>query len=152
MTGVILCPTRGGEASYPNQDRAIALAKERGADLHFLYVTDVRFLGLTAAPKVIDIETELDEMGEFLLVMARERARKVGVRAITSVRRGVFSVVLKEVIAEHPIETIVMGSSVRSTGVTTPNYIKKIAEEVSRETGVEFIVLHEGNIVETFSR
>ncbi len=28
MTAKILCLTRGGEASYPNQDGAIAIAKE----------------------------------------------------------------------------------------------------------------------------
>jgi hypothetical protein len=51
---MILCPTRGGKGSYPNQDRAIAIAKERGAEILFLYITNVEFLGLTAAPKLID--------------------------------------------------------------------------------------------------
>ena len=50
MTNTILCPTRGGEASYANQERAIALAVEREAELIFLYVSNVHFLDLTAAP------------------------------------------------------------------------------------------------------
>ena len=149
MKKMILCPTRGGKASYPNQDCAIGLAKKRGLDLLFLYVINVQFLGLTALPKVVDIEAELEEMGDFLLAMAQERAQKVGVKASTTVRSGVFQTVLKEILREYPIETIVIGTSSQSTGVVTPDFVKKLAEEVSRESGVEFIVLYEGEIVDT---
>jgi hypothetical protein len=71
----ILRPTRGGEASYPNQDRAIKLAKERDADLLLLYVANVHFLDRLAGPVIVDVETELEEMGEFLLALAQERNR-----------------------------------------------------------------------------
>ena len=63
MPNIILCPTRGGKGSYSNQDRAIALAKERGAEVLFLYITNVEFLGLTAAPKLIDIEDRIGRNG-----------------------------------------------------------------------------------------
>lgn len=149
MADMILCPTRGGKASYPNQDRAIKLAQKRKMDLLFLYVTDVKFLGMTASPKVVDIEAELDEMGDFLLTMAKERAEKAGVTAFTTVRRGVFRKVLKNVILEYPIKSIVMGSSSKSTSVTTLAYIQDLAEEISQSTGVEFIVLQKGKIIET---
>jgi len=150
MTNMILCPTRGGRASYPNQDHAIALAKQRSVDLLFLYVTNVQFLGLTALPKVVDIETELEEMGEFLLVMAQERAGKAGVKAFATVRSGVFRKVLKEVIQEYPVNTIVMGTSAQSTGVITPEFVKDLAAEISRDANVEFIILYEGEVVDTF--
>jgi nucleotide-binding universal stress UspA family protein len=149
MKKMILCPTRGGKASYPNQDCAIDLAKKRGLDLLFLYVTNVQFLGQTALPKVVDIEAELEEMGDFLLTMAQERAQKAGVKASTTVRSGVFRTVLKEVLSEYPIETIVIGTSSQSTGVVTPDFVRELAEEVRRESGVEFIVLYEGEIVDT---
>ncbi|HIQ01546.1 MAG TPA: hypothetical protein EYH30_05385, partial [Anaerolineales bacterium] len=45
--GKILCATRGGEASYRTQDAAIALARERGDSLIFLYVVDTHFLDRT---------------------------------------------------------------------------------------------------------
>lgn len=150
MTGMILCLTRGGKASYPNQDRAIVLAKERGADLLFLYVTNVQFLGHTARAKVVDLEAELDQLGDFLLAMAQERAQKAGVDALTTVRRGVFRRVLKEVLKEHPITTIVMGSSVDTGSLVTPEYIQELGDECSRETGTEFIILHKGEITHTF--
>jgi len=60
----IICPTRGGEHSYPNQDRAISIAKERGAALLFLYVSDVRFLEQFASPILVDVEEELEVVRE----------------------------------------------------------------------------------------
>jgi hypothetical protein len=76
MSNKILCPTRGGKDSYPNQDRAVALAKERGVGVLFLYITNVDFLEHTAAPKLIDIEHEMDEMGEFMLVWPRSELKR----------------------------------------------------------------------------
>ena len=140
----------GGEASYPNQDGAIAIAKDQDEELLFLYITSVQFLDYSAAPKVVDIESELDEMGEFLLVMAQERARKAGVVADILVRRGNFSEVLKDVVQEYPIETVILGSSTGDTGVITEEYISEITEEISREYDVEFIILMDGNIQKTF--
>jgi hypothetical protein len=66
------------------------LAIERQAEIVFLYVTDVHFMDHFASPKLIDFETELEEMGDFLLTMAIERAQKSGVEATGIVRRGRF--------------------------------------------------------------
>lgn len=152
MSNIILCPTRGGKGSYPNQDRAIAIAKERGAEVLFLNITNVQFLGLTAAPKLIDIETEMDEMGEFLLAMAQERAEKASVNALTLVQRGQFREVLIDVIEEHQIDTVVLGSSAGGTGVITAEFIQELVDEISGKTGVEFIVVYQGEIVSTYKR
>lgn len=150
MSDMILCPTRGGEASVPNQERAIAIARERGYDLLFLYVSNIEFLGLTAVPKLIDFEAEMDEMGEFMLTMAQERAEAEGVRALTHVHRGNFNEVLVEVIHEYKISTVVLGSSAGGTGVVTRDYIQKLAIEIADKTGVEFIIVDKGEIVETY--
>ena len=150
MSNIILCPTRGGKGSYPNQDRAIPIAKERGAEVLFLNITNVQFLGLTAAPKLIDIETEMDEMGEFMLAMAQERAEKASVNALTLVQRGQFREVLIDVIEEHQIDTVVLGSSAGGTGVITAEFIQELVDEISGKTGVEFIVVDQGEIVSTY--
>jgi nucleotide-binding universal stress UspA family protein len=152
MSNIILCPTRGGKGSYPNQDRAIAIAKERGAEVLFLNITNVQFLGLTAAPKLIDIETEMDEMGEFMLAMAQERAEKASVNALTLVQRGQFREVLIDVIEEHQIDTVVLGSSAGGTGVITAEFIQELVDEISGKTGVEFIVVYQGEIVSTYKQ
>ena len=143
----ILCPTRGGEKSIPNQDRAISIAKERGADLIFLYVSDVHFLDHLASPILVDLEAELDEMGEFLCTMALERADKAGVRAQIMVRRGIFRQALKEVIQEHGVTTVVMGSPAEEGGITTPEYISGLVGWIVAETGAEVIVTDGSEIV-----
>ena len=146
----ILCLTRGGKASYPNQDRAIALAKEREAELFFLYVTSVEFLDTTPLPKLIDLEAEMEEMGEFLLTMAQERAQKAGIEARAIVRRGVFRRALKNVIKEHAVTTVMLGSSKKVPGALGPVYIQKLGQELSSEDGVEFIVTQDGKITKIF--
>ena len=151
METTILCLTRGGRDSYPNQDRAIALAKERATGLLFLYVSNVQFLGLTASPVLVDIETELDELGDFMLAMAKERAEKAGVQVVTTVRRGVFRRVIKDILKEYPIQTVVMGRPGLETGITTTEYINELVQEIGQESGVEFIVVHQGEIVNHFN-
>ena len=145
---MILCPTRGGEASYPNQDRAIAIAKERSAGLLFLYVANVSFLDRFASPVLVDVETELEEMGEFLLAMAQERAEKAGVKAQTEVRRGRFRYAIRDVIRLHEISSLVLGTAVGQTGVTTLDYVKEVSRWILKETGVEVIIVHRGEILE----
>jgi len=94
----ILCPTRGGEASYPNQDHAIQLAKEQDSALLFLYISNVEFLDRLSSPVLVDLESELIQLGEFVLAMAQERAEKAGVQADTVCKSGLFQEALFETI------------------------------------------------------
>ena len=146
----ILYPTRGGRSSYPNQERVFALARERQADLLLLYVTNVEFLGLVARAKVVDLEEQLDNMGEFLLAMAQERAEQAGVHAETLVRHGEFRQVLGEVVAEYAVDTVVLGAPSEKTGLTTLDFMRTLCAELSAETGVPFLLVQDGEIVETF--
>jgi nucleotide-binding universal stress UspA family protein len=107
--GLILCATRGGEASIPTQRRAIDLAKQSGDKLAFLYVADSSFLNKTAAAVVVDVDDELAHMGEFLLAMAAERASDRDVEAETVIRTGVVREVLPEVAKELGATTIILG-------------------------------------------
>ncbi len=148
----ILRPTRGGEASFPNQDRAITIAKERDADLLLLYVANVHFLDHVAGPVIVDVETELAEMGEFLLAMAQERAEKAGVRAETIVRRGEFREALEQVIQEHEeITTLVLGAAIEETSVTPAGYLEEMVKSLLAEYSIEVIVVHEGEIIEHYT-
>lgn len=143
----ILFPTRGGEASYPNQDRVIALCKEEDARLVFMYVADVRFMNLMARPAVVDLQDELEEMGAFMLAMAKERAAGHDVQAETIVRRGVFRQAVKEVIAEEGVTLLAIGAPTEATGVTTPTYRQSLIRELIEETAIDVVVLDEGEIV-----
>ena len=150
MPGV-LCPTRGGEASYPNQDQAIQIAKERGSGILFLYVTDVRFLGRIASPMIVDVEEEINEMGEFLLAMACERADKAGVVSRTLVLRGAFQDALVEAIQGNDVDVVVLGSPGGETGITTTDYLHELTAMLVDELSVEVYVVDQGEVQEHFA-
>ena len=120
---VILCATRGGEASIKTQQRAIGLAKEREAKLVFIFVADVRFLDHYTAPRVPAMEGEMEHLGEFLLLMAKERAEKAGVEADFTVRKGVFMAALIEAAKELGASLIVLGRPADDS-VTTLEYLE----------------------------
>jgi nucleotide-binding universal stress UspA family protein len=143
----ILAPTRGGEASYPNQDRVIALAKEKGAELYFLYITDISFLDRVSSPVLIDVEEELDEMGRFVLAMAQERASAQSVSAEAMVRRGHFKDVLNEVVAELGVDYLIVGSPATGDAFTTFEFLKDLAVEMANTHRIETIILAKGEIV-----
>lgn len=138
---VILCATRGGEASIKTQQRAIELAKERGAKLVFIFVADVRFLEHYTAPRVPAMEGEMEHLGEFLLLMAKERAEKEGVEADFTVRKGAFREALIEAANEIGASLIVLGRPA-DEGLTTLEYLEnKLIPAVKEETGCDVMVV-----------
>jgi nucleotide-binding universal stress UspA family protein len=146
---VILCPTRGGQSSVANQQQAIALAKERAADLIFLYISDVTFLERLSSPVLIDVSHELDVMGEFLLAMAQERAKEAGIEADIVVRQGEFRQNLLEIVKDREADTVVIGRSAKGTGVTTDEFMTNLAEAVN-EAGAEMLVVDDGVVVQRY--
>ena len=138
--GKILCATRGGEASYIAQDAVIALAKEQGDELVFLYVADISFLNNTAAPLVIDVESRLEKLGHFQLVMAQERAAAQGIEAQAIVRHGHLQEELVALAQEIGATLIVLGRSVGSA-VFEDNALQTFAANLQTETSVEVRIL-----------
>ena len=137
----ILCATRGGEASIRTQRKAIELARERGAELLFLYVADVEFLGHMVGSIVVDVAAELENMGEFLLLMAKERAEQEGVTARTVVKRGEFRAALLEAAAEGGASLIVLGSPGEDSSITQQDYLERLAAGIREESGIETIIV-----------
>jgi nucleotide-binding universal stress UspA family protein len=139
--GKILCATRGGEASYRTQDKAIALAKERGDTLLFLYVADLHFLDKTAAPIVVDVGNEVIKMGEFLLLMATERAAEQGVAAEAICRKGEVREELKKAAREEGISLVVLGRPAGAESVFQWAEMEAFAAEIEEETGIPVVIL-----------
>jgi nucleotide-binding universal stress UspA family protein len=73
MSGIV-CAIRGGPASQPTIDRALALSKESGQTIYFLYVINLDFLTHSGGGRIGHIAEEMEEMGEFILLAAREQA------------------------------------------------------------------------------
>jgi nucleotide-binding universal stress UspA family protein len=139
--GMILCATRGGEASYSTQDAVIALAKEQGDELVFLYVADISFLNQTAAPLVVDVESRLEKLGRFQLVMAQERAAAQDIIAQTIVRKGHLRAELIAVAKEIGATLIVMGRSLGPDAAFEDVALQVFAADLQTETGVEVRIL-----------
>jgi nucleotide-binding universal stress UspA family protein len=138
---VILCATRGGEASIRTQQRAIELAKERGAKLVFIFVSDVSFLDAYTAPRVPAMEGEMEHLGEFLLLMAKERAEKAGVEADFTVKQGNFSSALIEATEEYEASLVILGRPADDS-ITTLEYLEEqLRHRIKEETGAETLVV-----------
>ena len=136
--GKILCATRGGEASYRTQDAAVALAKERGDELLFIFVVDTHFLDkVRRAVRPDVVAEEMCRMGEFLLAMAQERALKQGVAADYTLRRGEFRDELKAAAGEEGVDLVVLGKPEGTGAAFMPAALEAFAVEIEAETGVE---------------
>jgi nucleotide-binding universal stress UspA family protein len=147
----ILSPTRGGESSILNQDRAIALAKERNAELIFLYVSDVQFENELPQETLANVAAELEDLGQFILTMAKERAAQEELKAETLVLSGNFRQVLDKVIKENNVDTLILGSPVEEGSVTTPAFLLQLSKELVKEYSLDVILLRAGEILETIS-
>ncbi|MBL7164316.1 MAG: universal stress protein [Anaerolineales bacterium] len=145
----ILYPTRGGQTSYSNQDAVIALAKQWNAKLIFLYVSNVHFLeklGYVSHTKVV--QNELEDMGEFLLAMACERAEKAGWKAETVVRQGSFIEAVHNVISEHQVDTFVIGAPGSTRAVTTTDFLQSLIQEIQQAHQIEVLVIQDGDMID----
>jgi nucleotide-binding universal stress UspA family protein len=140
--GRILCATRGGEASYRTQDAAITLARERDDELVFLYVVNISFLDTTArAVRPDTVSTELEKMGEFLLLMAQERAKKQGVSASCVIRHGDLREELKAAAREEDIDLVVFGKPAGAASSFTLEDLQDFVTEIEAETGCQTNIL-----------
>jgi len=140
--GKILCATRGGEASYRTQDAAIALAQERGDELLFLYVVDIKFLDKTARAVRPDVvTTEMEKMGEFLLAMAQERALAQGVPADYILSHGNLRDELKAAARRSDVTMVVLGKPAGAESAFVPASLEAFAAEIEAETGTPVRIL-----------
>jgi nucleotide-binding universal stress UspA family protein len=134
---VILCATRGGEESACTQEEAIRLAKERGDTLLFLYVVNLHFLDKTAAPIVVDVEDEISDLGDFLLLVAKERAAEQGVEARTIQRKGIVREEIMKTALEEDVSLVVLGCPTGEKSAFLLADLEKFATAIEAETGAK---------------
>jgi nucleotide-binding universal stress UspA family protein len=139
--GLILCATRGGEASYRTQDAAIALAKERGDDLVFLYVVDLHFLEKMGAPIVVDVENEITQMGDFFLLIAKERAAQQGIEARAICHTGTIHNEIKKAARQEGATLVVLGRPAGEESAFRTASLKAFAKQIEEETGAETTIV-----------
>jgi nucleotide-binding universal stress UspA family protein len=118
--------------------------------LIFLHISNVQFLEGLASPVLIDIETEMEHLGEFILAMAQERAQKQGIPAEAIVESGSFLDILSTVIEKESVDTVVLGSPGEDTGVLTGDFVERVTQVLTEESGVDVIILTDGQITSQF--
>jgi len=138
----ILCATRGGEASQRTQDAVIAMAKEKGATILFLYVVDVEFLRLTARGVRPDVvSTEMEHMGEFLLALACERAAAQGVEAEACLRHGSLVKALESAAREEGADAIAFGRPAGPDSSFALADLEALAAQIEEDIGIKSYIL-----------
>ncbi|MGD2179280.1 MAG: universal stress protein [Anaerolineae bacterium] len=141
--GAIVCATRGGRASRATQERAIALAKERGAELVFLCIVDPGFAGPMDEPLTCALNDELKRLGRSLLCIAQARAQEQGIDAKTVVRSGPVRESVEAALRELDADTLVIGAP--RAGSRTEAFgteeVDRLADAVRQSTGVDVLLV-----------
>jgi nucleotide-binding universal stress UspA family protein len=141
--GLIVCATRGGEASRRTQERAIALAKEQGAELAFLCVFDPSFARSLNKALSAAVEDEQQWLGRALMSTAQARAREQGLEAGIMVRSGAVLASIEVYLCESGASTLVIGEPRIDSALSTfrPGMIQSCAKHIEENTGVEVVVV-----------
>jgi nucleotide-binding universal stress UspA family protein len=140
---MIVCATRGGQASQAAQELAIKLAKENDEELVFLYVADTDVLARTSDTRPHEIAHDLTRLGEFILIIAQERAEAAGVHKVRwEVRLGSMRTQIREYVEEVGADKLVLGRPVRrgDEQAFSPSGLDEFAVELEKETGVQVLM------------
>jgi len=139
----IVCATRGGAASRRVQEEAIALAKEHGAELVFLYVADFAGCGTVPEDLAPVVADELTRLGRSLLHIAHVRARERGVEASMVARCGPVRQTIVDFVTETGADALIIGAPHPRS--KTPQFgdkgIRAFAEAVTAATGAEVVIV-----------
>lgn len=137
--GPVLCATRGGEESIHTEEAATKIAAAAGADLVFFYVVDVEFMSHAKYTLRSDVvHEELQEMAEFLMAMAVERAHRKHVKASALIRHGVFIDELASAASEVGAKQVILG---RPRDDEEAAHMVETVERLAAETGIPFSIL-----------
>lgn len=145
----ILCSVHGQPESRKTVTRAIELALEHNAALTFCLMIDVEFLA-QATPTLTPLSAayrQIEEMGEFSLLILVDRAQRRGVKEVDIlIRRGNIPEQLHRLVREMDSDILVLGRPIRRAGGDVLNgdeydaYVKR----VERKTGVKVIPVDYG--------
>jgi nucleotide-binding universal stress UspA family protein len=139
----IICAVRGGPESRETVTRAIDLALESGARLTFFRVLDAEFLNHATIGPLSVVYRELNELGQFTMLILRDRARRRGVENVDCVvREGNVRKQLHEFAVETRADLLIMGRPMRSPGSNTfkpaefDDYVGKLEREANLQIQV----------------
>lgn len=139
----VVCATRGGEACRRTQERAIGLAKEKGAPLIFLYIADPTLVGPVSASLEEALRQENARLGRAVLRVAQERARRQGIAAEAVVIHGSVQQSIQDYLMQVDADTLILGAPRTGTApqVFTSEGIDDFAQAIRRVTDADVVVV-----------
>jgi hypothetical protein len=109
--GVILCATGNGVQSRIVQAAAVEVARAQQKRLVFLHVVDLRQLGELEEALRAAAEAELAWLGEAILRLAQDRARRRGVQTESKILHGSVCEALEGYLRTHPVDLLLLGAA-----------------------------------------
>jgi nucleotide-binding universal stress UspA family protein len=145
----IVCAARGGKRSRPAVNRAIKLAKERNADLTFLFIVDTEFMSHALVGPLSVVREQLRDMGEFIMATHQSRAKDAGVQADYAVREGDVREQIRAYLQENDVDVLVMGRPVQETAaaVFDVGTVTNFAAALEHEAGVEVVLVGQDDVL-----
>jgi nucleotide-binding universal stress UspA family protein len=133
----IVCATRGGEGSRAAQMSAIQQARQTGAPLVFLYVTDPSSVGPVDVLLLPALRAELNWMGRTLLQVAKHRAESAGLLAHVEILEGQVREEIGRFLRESDAALLVLGAPRGNTAnVFGDDAVEQFAHSIQTETGI----------------
>jgi len=99
---------------------------------------------MTAAPIVVDVEDEVHDMGEFLLLMAKERAAKQGISAQTVCHKGKVRKEIIKAVRKYEASLVVLGRPADDDDDKSAFQLADLqvfASEIEEETGATVLIV-----------
>jgi nucleotide-binding universal stress UspA family protein len=140
MPGIV-CAIRGGPNSQPTIDKAISLSQEKNQQIYFLYVVNLDFLVHTEIGRSQIFYDQLDQMGEFILLMAQEQAKGKNVSAEGVIRHGQVREEIIGLVKEVQANYVVLGvpQGEEENDVFVKGKIGEYGKRIETETSAKVI-------------
>jgi nucleotide-binding universal stress UspA family protein len=146
MSGIV-CAIRGGPDCQSTVAYAIALAKQTGLSLHFLYVVNLDLLECAGGSYAHHISEKIHEMGKAVLGAAQARATAQDVAAGGVMRQGNVGDEIVALCRDLGADYVVLGDPEvqREESIFTKGLLKGSGERGERETGSQILLVKRGD-------
>jgi nucleotide-binding universal stress UspA family protein len=143
MSGIV-CAIRGGPDCQSTVAYAIALARQTGIPLHFLYVVNLDLLERAGGSCVHSISERIHEMGKAVLCAAQARATARGVAARGVMRQGSVGDEIVTLCRDLDADYVVLGGpkAPREESIFTEGLLRRLSEQVEREAGSQAFLMN----------
>lgn len=140
MSGIV-CAIRGGPGSQPTIDKALEVARQRNLPVTFLYVFNLDFMRHTSHSRADIITADMQQMGEFILMMAENLAAEQNVQADGIMRQGEVAEEIATLGRELNADYVIMGRPKEERNVFTRERQHQLVSEIEEKTGAQVILV-----------